>query len=1160
MSPMARITRSFSVFTLALLLSFSPASWALAGLGTAVGPRAEPVSPAAWESAGIGVDVYSPATVELAGPTRIDTAVAVSGSGWTHADSVVIATAWRFPDALVGGPLATMLGAPILLTQPGYLPSTVAAEIERLGATSAIVLGGTGAIGDAVIDDLVELGISRAQVVRIGGADRYDTARLVAHRMCDATGSGDRVAIAVGTNYPDALSVTALAGRLGMPIVLTPGGTLSPAAAEVMDTYGTTETLIVGGVGAVSAAVEARLPHPVRIGGADRYETAALLGEYATRFGLGHEDIFVATGADFPDALAVGPLAAKVNGTLVLVARDTVPAATGAFISSHCSSIKRIHYVGGLQVVGAAVRSALGAASETRINSAVEVVDAVTSSALDTITPEGTMVFDAATAQVMGLQPGAILAAGGTDDGAPGSSGAPDGYLRRVVSAPQSGAGIVTVQTTEASLEEVFEQGSIDFSEPVEAVGQVQTLAVSGGALVATGGTRILGAGLDIGFDITKSYEYELARGNDNLEAGVTASGLLHVSGGAFINVSIKSWRLNTFAAGVYGAEDLDLEVNAWLTATVEKERELFSQRIARTRFSVGPVPVQIDFMLSGKIVFESTGQVGFLAGVSQGASFRYGYSYQRGDYGDTGDGWTQIRERSFEWSKTGPDIWADCEARAYGRIQLDVLFYGIGGPYVGFDAGLEFQASTPVFSPEFPPEPPGTTAGYTCDLDAFVDLVPGVTVKFKVWKFVVLQVSMEWPIRLGTWDLYAYTAPPVPPGDAPSLKALIPRDLSTVDLLFDAVAGHDLVVDPSRFHITAGESPGGMPLAIIGVACLGEGHVRIQTATQAQECYWLQCDPGAVTDFAARPNALLETPYMAAHPVQLTTIARDVGWGPPTPDISGSDGQPRFVVWRDHPGYTDNRIGWYDLAIGTTGATVCEKTPLDLSLSGDRIAWYYEAMAEVYPSEVWTRTLPSGAPSLFGAHLRRPEIADGWLMYETDGTPSTLEAAGAARTVALSGDVTGLKERTLGDGYACLLYWEGMIQVVDLSTGASRTITTEPRDLSNVRIDDGRVVCLEDSQRVLVFDLSEAIPVARELPDTTVSWTGFEISGTSIIAYDEASGLWAGDLVKDPVRWKPLVLPAGYGGLDDFDVYGPAIVVSVPPPLGEMDICLIRP
>ncbi|PKQ19871.1 MAG: hypothetical protein CVT66_08065 [Actinobacteria bacterium HGW-Actinobacteria-6] len=1163
MRPAARSLRSFFVFLLVFSLLFvSPAGAALAVLRPLQPPDAALVPSDDLSPTATAVTVYAPDTVQLAGATRIETAIEVSKFGWSHSDSVVIATARKFPDALVGAPLATLLDAPILLTEPGYLPTAVVAEVKRLGASSAVLLGSKAAISDAVISDLVRLGIPRAQIVRIGGADRYDTARLVAHRVCETTGLGERVAVAVGTNYPDALSVSVLASRIGMPIVLTRGDELSPAAAEVLRTCGTTETLVAGSEAAISRAVADKLPNPVRIGGANRYETATLLGEYATRFGLSSENLYVATGLNFPDALAVGPLAAKTGGTLVLVSRDVLPKATGDFVSRHCSTIQTIHFVGGLPSVGSGVRAAIRTASETRVNSAVKVADASTESALVTITPSGTMVFDLATAQVLSLKPGSILSAGGTEDGTPGSSGAPDGFLRKVVSAPRTtGIGIAvagaSVETTEVSLEEVFEQGSIDYSEPIEEIPQIQGLAVVDGVLVASSRVSPL-AGFEIGFDISESYEFQLAKGNDNLETGVKATGLLHVTGGAYINVSIKSWQLQTFAAGVYGGEDLDLEVNAWLTANIEKERELFSKRVARTRFSVGPVPVTIDFVLSGKVVFEASGEVGFMAGMEQSASFRYGYEYQRGTYGDNGDGWRQIRERKFGWSRTGPEIWANCEATAYGRVQLDVKFYGIGGPYVGFNAGLEFEASTPVFSPDFPPKPPGSTSGYTCDLNAFVDLVPGVAVKVKIWKFTVLSVSKEWPIRLATFHLYEYSAPPVPPGEAPSLEALIPRDASTVDVYFKTVPGHDLTVTPSKFHITAGEDPGGALLSILGVSCLGEGHVRIQTAEQTQECYWLKCDQGAVTDFVPRPNALIHKPYMAAYPAELTTIAADVGWGPPTPDISGFDGESRYVVWRDYPGSSMD-IGWYDLAGEMAGTILCDNWPADLGVSGDTAVWYYDGLAEVYPAEVWMQALPSGVSALYSQNILKPQLADGWLMYETEDYVPWVYADGSSHTVALSDDASEFKERTLGDGKACLLYWDGSIDVVDLATGVRRTLTGEPRNLSNIRIDDGRVVCLENSERILVFDLSEETPVARELLDPTASWDRFELYGTSIVAYDSASGLWAGDLMKDPVRWKPLLLPDDYM-FDDYDVYGSDIVASIAEPTEQVNIYLIRP
>ena len=80
-------------------------------------------------------------------------------------------------DALSAGPLATARGAPILLTQEKVLPAATAAEIKRIGATRAYVIGTVDVIGTAVETALRAAGITT--IVRLGGADRYATAVAV---------------------------------------------------------------------------------------------------------------------------------------------------------------------------------------------------------------------------------------------------------------------------------------------------------------------------------------------------------------------------------------------------------------------------------------------------------------------------------------------------------------------------------------------------------------------------------------------------------------------------------------------------------------------------------------------------------------------------------------------------------------------------------------------------------------------------------------------------------------------------------------------------------------------------------------------------------------------------------------------------------------------
>src|SRR5207247_2434666 len=104
-----------------------------------------------------------------------------------------------------------------------------------------------------------------------------------------------------------------------------------------LDTLATTIVWILGGPGAVSDAVAAQLGvgrtvH--RIFGDDRFKTAGAAAEaigVACTLG-GMKTALIATGDNFPDALAAGSVSSVGDGTdpcpLLLVHRDSVPQAT----------------------------------------------------------------------------------------------------------------------------------------------------------------------------------------------------------------------------------------------------------------------------------------------------------------------------------------------------------------------------------------------------------------------------------------------------------------------------------------------------------------------------------------------------------------------------------------------------------------------------------------------------------------------------------------------------------------------------------------------------------------------------------------------------------------------------------------------------------------
>ena len=86
------------------------------------------------------------------GSSRYDTAAKISHDNYTADQPLAfVATGLNFPDALAGAALAGREGAPLLLVPAtGTLPATVATELGRLNPTSIVILGGTGAVSDAM--------------------------------------------------------------------------------------------------------------------------------------------------------------------------------------------------------------------------------------------------------------------------------------------------------------------------------------------------------------------------------------------------------------------------------------------------------------------------------------------------------------------------------------------------------------------------------------------------------------------------------------------------------------------------------------------------------------------------------------------------------------------------------------------------------------------------------------------------------------------------------------------------------------------------------------------------------------------------------------------------------------------------------------------------
>ncbi|HHX68218.1 MAG TPA: BspA family leucine-rich repeat surface protein, partial [Gallicola sp.] len=89
----------------------------------------------------------------LSGKDRYATSVAVAKE-YSKSNIVLLASGEKYTDELTATVLANKLDAPIMLTRKDAIPAEVKAEINRLGATKVILIGGNASISEKVEKEL----------------------------------------------------------------------------------------------------------------------------------------------------------------------------------------------------------------------------------------------------------------------------------------------------------------------------------------------------------------------------------------------------------------------------------------------------------------------------------------------------------------------------------------------------------------------------------------------------------------------------------------------------------------------------------------------------------------------------------------------------------------------------------------------------------------------------------------------------------------------------------------------------------------------------------------------------------------------------------------------------------------------------------------------
>ena len=287
----------------------------------------------------------------LAGDDRYETAIKISKDNFKSADTVVLASGTNSADALAASSLATSKSAPILLTKRNEIGKNVFDEIKRLNANNVIVVGGKVSISEKVVSDLKNKNIT---VKRLAGDSRYETSYEIAKELLKSNKAKEAI-IVNGFKNVDALSVSSLATKENLPILLNDGNRLSKDIKNIIGDSNIKKMYIIGGRASLPRKIEDNIKDLniefERLAGEDRYETSSKIAKYAYS---SSDKVILASGENSIDALAAGVLTKMEKAPMLLVQKRRIPKSISNRIEE--SKAKKFLLIGGEKTISDRVK------------------------------------------------------------------------------------------------------------------------------------------------------------------------------------------------------------------------------------------------------------------------------------------------------------------------------------------------------------------------------------------------------------------------------------------------------------------------------------------------------------------------------------------------------------------------------------------------------------------------------------------------------------------------------------------------------------------------------------------------------------------------------------------------------------------------------------
>ncbi|WP_101773106.1 N-acetylmuramoyl-L-alanine amidase [Peptostreptococcus faecalis] len=312
------------------------------------------------------------------GADRYQTAVQVSKSGWPNgSDSVVVVNSKNVMIGLIATPYATMLNAPILVTNTNSLDSNVSNELKRLKPKKVYIIGDRDLVSKSVADKMKS--VTGATIERVFGSQPGELSASVAERIAAARNVDTAYVVSGSNGAADALSIASKAGETKNPVIVVDKNSINVNAYSFLGSK-VNNAYYIGGADSISNSLINKISGVVkngttsnRVSGNDRHATnIAVINKFYKDTNLSSLVVTKSSNNDLIDTVTAGPFATKKNAPILITSKTSVASVTSEYLNK--VQANNVYQVG-------------GGISSSVMNKIKSLLDSSSSTVDDTTTP-----------------------------------------------------------------------------------------------------------------------------------------------------------------------------------------------------------------------------------------------------------------------------------------------------------------------------------------------------------------------------------------------------------------------------------------------------------------------------------------------------------------------------------------------------------------------------------------------------------------------------------------------------------------------------------------------------------------------------------------------------------------------------------------------------